>query len=206
MWVVRFILLGLLMAVVAGGGILMKRRKQYEGLLENRMVNLALVVVYLLLCLLMSGLPSDPAVFSPPAFWARPDARAAFSVFGFLLIGLAVVFWIVAVRQRKALGAQDVKEGLLTSGLYRYFRHPIYTSIIWISLGLALLLGTWDGWLMIPAIFLVNALQAFLEKRCDVGVRFSAQYAEYRKQTRMFGPFWVWMPLAAVLIAVPLAL
>ena len=206
MWIVRFILLGLFIAQVAGYGIFMSRRKQYEGLFENRLVNLAVVVVYDLLCLLMAGLPSDPDVFAPPAFWVRPDVRMAYSIFGLLLIGLAVIFFIVASRQRKALGGQDVKEGLLTSGLYRYFRHPIYATVIWMSLGLALVLGTWDGLLMIPAIFLVNAAEAFLEERCDVGVRFSSAYIEYRKRTRMFGPLWVWASLAGVLAAVPLVL
>lgn len=206
MWIVRFILLGLLIAQVAGCGIFMSRCKQYEELFENRLVNLAVVVVYQLLTLLITGLPSDPNVFTPPAFWVRPDVRMAYSVVGLLLIGLAVLFWIVAFRQRKALGGQDVKEGLLTSGLYRSFRHPIYVSTIWVSLGWALALATWDGLLMVPAIFLVNGAEAFLEERCDVGVRFSAQYREYRKQTRMFGPSWVWISLAGVLAAVPLVL
>lgn len=206
MWIMRFIFLGLLIAQVAGCGIFMSRRKQYEGLFENRLVNLAIVVMYQLLTLLIAGLPSDPDVFTPPAFWVRPDVRTAYSVVGILLIGLAALFWIAAVRQRKALGGQDVKEGLLTSSLYRSFRHPTYVSTIWISLGWALVLGTWDGLLMVPAIFLVNAAEAFLEERCDVGLRFSSQYREYRKQTRMFGSPRVWISLAGVLAAVPLVL
>jgi hypothetical protein len=36
----------------------------------------------------------------------------------------------------------------------------------------------------------------------DVGVRFASQYQEYRKQTRMFGPVWVWASLAGVLLGV----
>jgi len=202
MWIVRFILLGLFITQVCVGSIFLSRRKQYEKLFENRLVNLAIVVVYLLLCILMTGLPSDPDVFTPPTFFVEPVVRIGYSVIGLVLIGLAVLFWGVAVRQRKALGGQDVKEGLLTSGLYRYFRHPIYASIIWMSLGLALALGTWDGLLMFPAIFLVNAAEAFFEERYDVGVRFSSQYGEYRKRTRMFGPLWVWASLAGVLLAV----
>jgi protein-S-isoprenylcysteine O-methyltransferase Ste14 len=162
------------------------------------------VVVYLLLCILMAGLPSDPDVFTPPAVFVEPDVRIGYSAIGLVLIGLSVLFWVVAVGQRKALGGQDVKEGLLTSGLYRYFRHPIYASIIWMCLGLALTLGTWDGLLMFPAIFLVNAAEAFFEERYDVGVRFPSLYREYRKRTRMFGPLWVWASLAGALLAVPL--
>jgi protein-S-isoprenylcysteine O-methyltransferase Ste14 len=202
MWIVRFILLGLFITQVCVGSIFLSRRKQYEKLFENRFVNLAIVVVYLLLCILMAGLPSDLDVFSPPAFFVEPVVRIGYSIIGLVLIGLSGLFWGVAVRQRKALGGQDVKEGLLTSGLYQYFRHPIYASITWMCLGLALALGTWDGLLMFPAIFLVNAAEAFFEERYDVGVRFPSPYQEYRKRTRMFGPLWVWASLAGVLFAV----
>jgi protein-S-isoprenylcysteine O-methyltransferase Ste14 len=202
MWIIRFILLGLFITQVCVGSIFLSRRKQHEKLFENRFVNLAIVIVYLLLCILIAGLPSDPNVFTLPAFFVKPDVRIGYFVVGLVLIGLSVLFWAVAVRQRKALGGQDVKEGLLTSGLYRYFRHPLYASIIWMSLGLALVLGTWDGLLMFPAIFLVNAAEAFFEERCDVGVRFPSQYQGYRKRTRMFGPLWVWASLAGVLFAV----
>jgi protein-S-isoprenylcysteine O-methyltransferase Ste14 len=205
MWIVRFILLGLSVVQVCVLGFFLGRRKEFGRLFENRAVNLAVVVVYLLLCLLMAGLPSDPDVFTPPAFFEKPGARSGYSVIGLALIGLAILFWVVALRQRKALGGQDVKEGLLTSGLYRYFRHPIYASILWMCLGLALALGTWDGLLMFPAIFLVNGAEAFCEERFDVGVRFSSPYREYRKRTRMFGPLLVWISLAVVLLGVTLA-
>jgi protein-S-isoprenylcysteine O-methyltransferase Ste14 len=163
------------------------------------------VIVYCLLCVSLAGLPSDPDVLAPLAFFTEPPVRTGYSVIGLILIGISVLMWIAALRQRKALGGQDVKSGLLTSGLYRHVRHPIYTAMVWVSLGLALALGSWDGLLMIPAVFLVNAAEAFLEERYDVGVQFPSQYAEYRKQARMFGPLWVWMSLAVVLVAVPVA-
>jgi protein-S-isoprenylcysteine O-methyltransferase Ste14 len=191
--------------MVAATGFFLAHRKQYQGLLENRLSNLAVVIVYCLLCVLLAGLPSDPDVLAPLAFFTEPPARIGYSVIGLILIGISALIWIAALRQRKALSGQDVKSGLLTSGLCRHFRHPLYTAMVWVSLGLALALGNWDGLLMIPAIFLVNAAEAFLEERCDVGVRFSSQYAEYRRQTRMFGPLWVWISLAVVLVAVPVA-
>ena len=204
MWIVRFILLGLFVAQVLIGGFFMTRRRKYPGLFENRVVNLSIVVVYCLLCVLLAGLPSDPNVLTPPAFLAEPAVRMVYSVSGVILIGTAIVIWIVAVHQRKALGGQDVKAGLLTTGLYGFFRHPIYAAIVWGCLGVALLLGTWDGLLMIPFVLLLNAAEAFLEERCDVGVRFSGEYKEYRKRTGMFGPLWIWVSLAVVLVLIPL--
>jgi protein-S-isoprenylcysteine O-methyltransferase Ste14 len=192
--------------LVAVLGYFMRNRGRLTALFENRAANLALVIAYCLICFLMAGLPSDPNIFPAPSFFTDTPGRIGFIVIGSILLGIFILIWIVAVRQRKAVGGQDVKAGLLTTGLYRYFRHPIYTAIIWGCLGAALILGTWDGLLMIPCVFLANALEAFLEERCDVGARFAAEYEEYRKRTRMFGPLWVWVVLAAVLAAVPLAL
>jgi protein-S-isoprenylcysteine O-methyltransferase Ste14 len=205
MWYVRFALLGLLSVMVAVLGYLMRNRGKLSGLFENRAANLALVVAYCLICFLMAGLPSDPNIIPTPAFFTETPVRTGYAVIGSILIGISFLIWILAARQRKAWGGQDVKAGLLTSGMYGFFRHPLYTAIIWASLGLSLLLGTWDGLLMIPFVFLLNAAEAFLEERCDVGVRFSDRYQEYRKQTRMFGPLWTWASLALLLAGFPLA-
>ena len=67
------------------------------------------------------------------------------------------------------------------------------------SLGLALASVNWEGLLMVPAVFLVNVVQAVIEERYDVGVRFRSQYKAYRKKTRMFGPLWCWLILGGVL-------
>jgi protein-S-isoprenylcysteine O-methyltransferase Ste14 len=91
---------------------------------------------------------------------------------------------------------------LLTSGIYRYARHPIYAGIVGISLGIALAFGTWDGLLMIPVILLLNMAEALNEESYDIGVRFPDEYREYRKRTRMFGPFWFWGNLAGILVII----
>ena len=199
MWIVRFVLLGALVILVGCCGYFLKHRSKYEKLLENGVVNLILVAVYNLLCYLIVGLPSDSSVISPPAFLGHPGVRTGLSVIGQVLMVLAAVVMVIAVRQRKALGGQDVKEGLLTSGIYRYFRHPIYAGIVWISLGLALAPVNWDGVLMFPAVVLVNIAQAAIEEKYDVGVRFRSQYEAYRKRTRMLGPTWCWVALVGVL-------
>ena len=206
MWTIRFVLLGLLAAYVGASGYLLKHRRKYARLLESGPANLVLVVVYNLLCYGMVGLPSDPSVIPPPASLAHPTVHTGFSAVGQILIVLAAGMLVIAVRQRKALGGQDVKEGLLRSGLYRYFRHPIYAGIVCISLGLALASVNWDGLLVFPAVFLMNTAQAAIEERYDVGVRFQSQYQAYRKRTRMFGPVWCWVALGGVLlvlVAVP---
>lgn len=199
MWIVRLVLLALLAILVGTSGHFLKHRARYGRLLENSVVNLALVALYNLLCYLTVGLPSAQSIVPPPAFLAHSSAKGGFSIVGQVLMGLAALVMVLAVIQRKALGGQDTKEGLLTSGIYRYSRHPIYTGIVWMSLGLALASVNWEGLLMVPAVFLVNAIQAAIEERYDVSVRFRSQYKAYRKRTRMFGPLWCWLTLGGIL-------
>jgi protein-S-isoprenylcysteine O-methyltransferase Ste14 len=206
MWIIRLVSLGLLVVLVSTSGHFLKHRKKYGRLLENGVLNFVLVAVYNLLCYLMVALPSGRNVVSLPAFLAHPGVRVGSSVIGQVLTGLAALLMIVTVLQRRALGGQDVKEGLLTSGVYRYSRHPIYTGIVCMSLGLALASVNWEGLLMVPAVFLVNVAQAGIEERYDVGVRFRSQYKVYKRRTRMFGPVWCWAILGgilALLVGVP---
>jgi hypothetical protein len=55
---------------------------------------------------------------------------------------------------------------------------------------------------MIPAILLVNLLEASFEERSDIGARYPAEYVEFKKRTRMFGPIWFWATLAGILLAI----
>lgn len=204
MWIVRFVLLGFMIVAVSVSVYLMSHRQKYQGILENRVFNVVFVVVYNLLCYLMAGLPSDPSVISPPGFWAHPTVRTWFSIIGFVTIGAGLLVAGISVRQRKTVGGENVKEGLLTSGVYHYFRHPIYAGIIGISLGVALVASSWDGLLMLPAVIALNIVEAVIEERCDIGKRFPSQYQEYRKRTRLLGPIWGWAALLGLIFAVTL--
>jgi protein-S-isoprenylcysteine O-methyltransferase Ste14 len=201
MWIVRFVLLGLLAAYVGVSGYFLRHRDRYRQLLENGLTNLVLVLLYNCLCYLIVGLPARQSVLPQPAFFTHSTARTGLSIVGQVLIVAAVLMLIITVMRRKALGGQDVKEGLLTSGIYRYFRHPIYTGIVWIALGLPLTTQNLDGLLMFPGVLLANVVQATVEERWDVGARFQTEYEEYRKRTRMFGPIWFWVALIGILLA-----
>ncbi len=205
MWEIRIILLGVLAGFVCVGTYLLRRRKQYERLLESRLVNIALVIVYQSLCYLIVGLPSSTDGNSDRAFLEYPSVRAGFPAIGSLLVCSGVLLQLITVMRRKAIGAQDVKEGLITSGAYRYFRHPIYTGIIWVSLGLPLIMRNPDGLLMFPTVFGINLAQGISEERNDMIVRLGARYEAYRQTTRMLGPIWVWGLLVVFLAIVTLS-
>jgi protein-S-isoprenylcysteine O-methyltransferase Ste14 len=202
MWIIRILLAVIMFVMIGVFGKFLKRRRENDRLLENRPINLVGVILYNLACYAMAGLPSDPNVFATPAFLAESGVRIGFLIVGLGLIAFSLGVLLIVVRKRKTVGGENVKEGLLTSGIYRYARHPIYAGIVGISLGIALAFGTWDGLLMIPVILLLNMAEALNEESYDIGVRFPDEYREYRKRTRMFGPFWFWGNLAGILVII----
>jgi protein-S-isoprenylcysteine O-methyltransferase Ste14 len=115
------------------------------------------------------------------------------------LAGLAIftLGLLTAVAARIQLGANwsDIEEGkiadrhaVVSSGIYRYIRHPIYTGDILLLLGLELCL---NSWLVIGLVLLVPAvaMQAIREEQKLVYAL--PDYADYIQRTKRFIPFLV---------------
>jgi protein-S-isoprenylcysteine O-methyltransferase Ste14 len=78
------------------------------------------------------------------------------------------------------------EQSLVTSGVYRYVRHPIYMGDLLLLLGLELALNSWLV-LGVAAPAIVVAAQARKEEA--ILARSFGGYETYRKQTKMFIPF-----------------
>lgn len=93
-----------------------------------------------------------------------------------------------AAAQETNLGFENTTR-LVTAGVYRFIRHPLYASLLACS---------WCAWLKAPlaAANIAMALgatgflfaTALAEERENL-VRFGAEYADYMKRTRRFVPF-----------------
>ena len=115
------------------------------------------------------------------------------------LTGLAIftLGLLTAVAARIQLGSNwsDIEEGkiadrhaVVSSGIYRYIRHPIYTGDILLLLGLELCLNSWlvlGLALLVPAV----AVQAIKEEQKLVDAL--PDYASYIRRTKRFIPFLV---------------
>jgi protein-S-isoprenylcysteine O-methyltransferase Ste14 len=82
---------------------------------------------------------------------------------------------------------------LVTIGAYRYIRHPLYSSLLFLAWGVFFKLPSW------PGIGLALAATAFLQATAKAeeteDIRFfGPAYQEYMQQTKMFVPF-VWQVL-----------
>jgi len=181
---------------------MVSHRKRHERVIENWAFNVLFVVAYVACCYLIAALPPAGGWDHRPDWLTYPGARAGFVAAGSVLICLGAALSVISVGQRRALGLQDGRAGLLTSGAYRYFRHPIYAGILWVSLGLSLVTRNPDGLLMFPALLGILIAQALIEEKYDMGVRFHEQYRDYRHTASMFGPAWLWSTIVVTILLI----
>ena len=91
-------------------------------------------------------------------------------------------------RNDTSLIAVEKTITLVTVGAYRYIRHPLYSSLLFLAWGLFLKSPSWlGGSLAIAATaFLTAAAKVEEDENAHY---FGAVYREYMKQTKMFIPF-----------------
>lgn len=82
------------------------------------------------------------------------------------------------------------KGSLVTSGVYRFIRHPQYTGLMLLSLGMIIEWATLPMILMFPIMVYMYVRLAKKEER-DMLTEFGAEYEEYMKKTKRFIPFVV---------------
>lgn len=79
---------------------------------------------------------------------------------------------------------------LVTTGIYKHIRHPQYTGLLLLSLGMLIEWATLPLLVMYPVMILLYAHLAKKEEN-DMLREFGNDYVEYKKRTKMFIPFIV---------------
>jgi len=78
---------------------------------------------------------------------------------------------------------------IIMEGPYRFLRHPSYTGMLMILLGLGLASRTWLGTIIILALFsLVIGYRIIVEENA-LKAEFGQEYLEYAKKTKRLFPF-----------------
>jgi protein-S-isoprenylcysteine O-methyltransferase Ste14 len=84
--------------------------------------------------------------------------------------------------------AFEKTSSLVTSGIYHYIRHPLYSSLLFLTWGIFFKGLSWPGFLLALAatLFLIATARAD-EAEC---IRFfGAPYQAYMKRSKRFVPF-----------------
>ncbi len=169
-WPAAWVFMGLLF--VCGLPITWWLLKYDPGLIEERMqfrpqlfwdkVFIAIAFVFGLFWLIL--MPLDAVRFH----WSRMPVELKTLGAMVLLISLYIAFLTMRENPYSSAVVRVQKERaqtVISTGPYRYVRHPMYTGACLFFLGTALLLGSWSGVLCTPVFVGLFAVRAVLEER-----------------------------------------
>ena len=106
------------------------------------------------------------------------------------LIGVAFGLWAISHNKRGNFNIRPVlKDGciLITTGPYRFIRHPMYTSVITMMLGVFISTPTLPEFVMLLVLIAVLYLKARREEK--LWCSHNPGYLNYKKRTKLFIPY-----------------
>ena len=131
--------------------------------------------------------------------WFR-DPFSWHQLISWLLLLCSGFLVIVGVRLLRREGAPDEQRDdlplvafektttLVTTGAYRYIRHPLYSSLLFLAWGIFFKDPSWLGALLTLAATLFLATTARVEEAENIRF-FGEEYREYMTRTKMFVPY-----------------
>lgn len=144
--------------------------------MNSRTIKAWLLVAMQFTCILYLLL-TTPLIFSPIAF-------------GLLLAAFLLIVWaVVAMRKSKLriLPQPALKAVLITSGPYRFIRHPMYTALIIGALALVIMCPA--IWRILTVVILSVTLFVKLTMEEEMLSDKFPQYQEYKKKSYRLIPF-----------------
>ena len=137
--------------------------------------------VYLLIAvLLMSGLN----YFTPlRTILAAPITYLGI---GLIILGFLIVIWPAASFGRAGTPIKPFEEStyLVTDGMYRVTRNPMYLGMVVVLLGVAVLFGTASPFLLVPVFGWIIQTKFVAFEEVLMEETFGDEYIEYKKRVR----------------------
>ena len=122
----------------------------------------------------------------------NPSKPYSLGGFSLIILGLCLGFWVISYNRINNFNIQPElkKEAkLITDGPYRLLRHPMYTALLLVMLGVSMTKQNpivFVAWTLLIGILWIKSLleEHYLTERWP-------QYASYRKNTYRFIPL-IW--------------
>ena len=117
-----------------------------------------------------------------------------------VLMGISLLLVVTSYSTLRQFGQQDDNRNdtpllvfekttvLVTHGIYRYIRHPMYSSLIFLDWGLYFKQIAWLNAIIALTASIFLAFAAFAEEGENIRY-FGAQYQDYMKRCKRFVPF-----------------
>ena len=130
------------------------------------------------------------AVLNGPHWFEQPFSPPQLLSWALLLVSgfLAIHGFMLLKEIGKPQGNIEQTTVLVKRGAYRYIRHPLYASLLWLGLGIffkgmTLLTGA------LTVVVIVALLATVKVEEAENRQRFGAAYDEYMRETRRFIPY-----------------
>jgi protein-S-isoprenylcysteine O-methyltransferase Ste14 len=131
--------------------------------------------------------------------WIR-DPFSWHQLISWTLLVISAFLVVAGVRLLRQMGEPDAQRDdvpmvafektttLVTTGAYRYVRHPLYSSLLFLAWGIFFKDPSWLGGLLAVAATLFLVATARVEEAENLRF-FGEEYRDYARQTKMFIPF-----------------
>ncbi len=107
---------------------------------------------------------------------------------GLILLALGILFvgWGARAfaRADTAIRPLEASTTLVTHGLYRFTRNPMYLGMIQVLAGVCLLLGSLSPWLLVPGFFLTIRTVFVIPEEAMMERIFGDEYRAYKAKVR----------------------
>ena len=138
------------------------------------------------------------ALYNHPVWFDSPFSLQ--QCFSWLCLFFSIVLVVRGVKELLTLGGNRVRhetpenlafentQNLVQDGLYRYIRHPMYTSLLLLAWGAFLKQISFETVLAVSFVTVSLFLTAKVEEAENIRF-FGPQYNDYQQRSKMFLPF-----------------
>ena len=121
---------------------------------------------------------SSSTIINPFGFYGAKLISMLFLILSFTLIVISIKQFNNAKTSINPMNPK-VATKLLTTGVYAVSRNPMYLGLVGILCGISIILGSWFGFLIIPAFVLyLNRYQIMTEEKA-MEILFQEEYHSY---------------------------
>ncbi|NIM17420.1 MAG: hypothetical protein GTO45_35910 [Candidatus Aminicenantes bacterium] len=114
--------------------------------------------------------------------------HAPYTYLGFVNIGIGIVLNVYSGgflrRMNTTIDFHETATELVVTGPFRMSRNPIYLSVIILSLGIAILLGSLITFIFPALLFLILNVFYIPSEEMTMEKTFGKEYLDYRKKVR----------------------
>jgi len=113
-------------------------------------------------------------------------------IFSWIILIISIIFVVTGfylVRKKgKPKGELDNTTELITGGIYKYIRHPLYSSLLFLGFGAFLKHITVTTGILMLFVIIFVILTAKMEEKKDIK-KFGESYKNYISETKLLIPF-----------------